>query len=289
MHSDTETAYGSTDTDGAALDRALERLFSPISRLCLENGMMFAKAEEMLKQSFIEAAQTLHPDLPEHGKVSRIAAATGINRREVTRLVRARAPRRIVRLPLASEVIARWTADPVYRDVGGVALPLKRQGEAPSFESLAQAITRDLHPRSILEEMLRLGIVRHDQETDRIFLLCNEYVPGGDAKALLTLLGENVGDHLESAVANLLQDDIQHHEQAVFANELSEESIKAVAPLIMAHWHQLRDDLVPALTELIEADQKAGRPQSQRLRIGLYSFSEAETHKEPVNEIVCNE
>lgn len=284
MHADTLTAYMGNDTDGTALCQAVERLFSPLARLCLANGMLFEKAEEILKQSFINAAQELQPDLPQHGMISRIATATGLNRREVTRLVHDKARRRPSRKPLAAEVIARWVAESVYRAADGSPLPLNRLGAAPSFESLARSITRDVHSRSILEELLRLGVVRHDQETDQILLLCDEYIPGHDQAEMLSFLGDNVGDHLESAVANLLKDDIQHHEQAVFADELSRESVNSLAPIIMAHWHGLRDDLVPAITACIEADRQAGRPQDQRIRVGLYSFAEAEQAKELTDE-----
>jgi len=276
MYPDAAAAYTSTRPGEDLLSGAVGRIFSPLARLCLANGMLFSRAEELLKQSFITAARSLQPDLPQHGMVSRIAAATGLNRREVTRLVNNKAPRRNAKTPLAAEIIARWTAEPAYRDTNAAPRSLPRQGDAPSFESLARSITRDVHPRSILEELLRLEVVRHDQATDQITLLRGEYIPGKDQGELLAFLGDNTGDHLESAVANLVQDDIQHHDQAIFADELSEESVKALAPLIMANWHRLRDDLVPAITACIEADRKAGRPQDQRLRVGLYSFSEAD-------------
>lgn len=279
MYPGAMTIDNSSDRGGAFLRGAIERLFSPLARLCLANGMMFATVEDMLKRSFIQAARDLQPGIPQHGMVSRISAATGLNRREVTRLAQEKAPRRSPRPSLAAEVIARWTAEPIYRTADDQASPLKRQGEAPSFESLAKSITRDVHPRSILEELLRLGIVSHDEATDQIVLLCNDYVPGDNQGELLTFLGDNVGDHLESAVANIAKNDIQHHDQAIFADELSSESIKTLAPLIMDHWHQLRDDLVPTITACIEADRQAGRPQDQRIRVGLYSFSEVEAEK----------
>jgi len=228
----------------------------------------------MFKQSFIQETGKLHPELPQHGIVSRISAATGISRREVTRLLKERPGRRSVKIPLASQVIARWSADPVYRAADGSPAQLPRLGEKPSFETLARSITRDMHPRSILEELLRLGVVNHDEATEKISLQQTDYIPGSDKAEMLMFLGDNAGDHLASAVANLSEDVIKHHDQAVFADELSEESIKALSPLIRANWEKLRDDLVPAITACIEADQKEGRTQNQRLRVGLYSFSE---------------
>jgi hypothetical protein len=238
--------------------------------------MRYAEAEELLRQSFVHAACDLQPELPRHGMVSRIAATTGINRREVTRLVQAKSPRRAQRPSLAAEVIARWAALPLYRGEDGAPLPLPRQGEAPSFETLARSITQDIHPRSILEELLRLGIVSHNEATDQIMLCCSEHVPGRHQADLLGFLADNIGDHLESGVANILQNGIEHHDQAVFADELSEESLQALAPLIRKHWHSLRDELVPVITGLIASDRAAGRPQAHRVRIGMYSFSEAD-------------
>lgn len=273
MASAAATTYTGNGTESEELHSALERIFAPLARLCLKNGTMFAEAEETLKLAFVEAARELGPETRQHGIVSRVSAATGIGRREVTRLVRDARPRRSPRPSLASEVIARWVAEPAYRDESGKPVLLKRQGESPSFEALARSITRDVHPRSILEELLRLGIVSHEEGGDHVRLLCSEHVPGSNAE-LLTLLGDNVGDHLESAVANLVQDDIKHHDQAIFADELSRESVKSLAPLIRKHWQQLRDELVPALTDCIETDRQAGRQQDQRVRIGLYSYAE---------------
>ncbi len=258
-----------------ALAEALRRLLAPLSRLCLAKGVTFAAAEELLKQSFVQEADSLQPDAPEHGKVSRISTVTGINRREVTRLTRSGSSAKPAKHPLAAELFARWTTDPAYKDRDGAPLALKRQGPAPSFEMLAQSITRDVHPRSMLDELVRLGIARYDEGADSVSLLRNDFVPGSGSPEMVAFLGDNVGDHLEAAVANILQDGCKHHEQAVFADELSAESIAQLLPLVAGQWKNLREAMVPAITGLIDADKSAGRRQDQRLRIGLYSFTEA--------------
>jgi hypothetical protein len=43
---------------------------------------------------------------------------------------------------------------------------------------------------------------------------------------------------------------------------------------IDAQWQALCASLVPQLGALIDADRAAGRPQDQRLRVGLFSYSE---------------
>ena len=259
----------------AALTGALSRVLAPLARLCLANGVTFAAAEDVLKRAFVQEADALQAGAPGHGMVSRISTATGISRREVTRLTRPEAPARVTKPPLATEVFARWTTDPAWRDKDGAPCVLKRQGPAPSFEALAQSVTRDLHPRSMLDELVRLGLAHHDEESDMVSLVRGDFVPSGDSRQMLGLLGENVGDHLEAAVANVSGDGRRHFEQAVFADELSAESVETLRPLVTAHWQALREAMVPALTALIEADRVAGRRQDQRVRIGLYTFAEA--------------
>ena len=55
-------------------------------------------------------------------------------------------------------VFAHWRSDKRYRKRGGAPRTLPRVGPAPSFESLAQEVTRDVHPRALLEELLRLKL-----------------------------------------------------------------------------------------------------------------------------------
>lgn len=253
---------------------ALSRLLVPLARLCLANGVTFAAAEELLKQAFVQEADALQPGAPSHGAVSRISTATGIHRREVTRLIKSKAPARSTKPPIATEVFARWTTDPLFRDRHGTPLALKRQGPSPSFEALAQSITRDVHPRSMLEELVRLKVAQCDEESDSVTLTDCDFVPRDDCREMFRFLGENVGDHLKAAVANVLGDETEHVEQAVFADELSKESVESLGLLVAAHWQALRDAAVPAITSMIEEDRLAGRPQDRRVRIGLYTFTE---------------
>lgn len=272
----TQAADSEITRPDEALLGTLGRLLAPLARLCLANGVPFATAEELLKRAFVQEAAALQPGAPGHGAVSRISTATGINRREVTRLTSSEAPERPTKAPLATELFARWTTDQAFRDHDGAPLVLKRLGPAPSFDTLAQSITRDVHPRSLLDELVRLGLARHDAESDCVTLLRGDFVPKGDSQQMLGLLGDNCGDHLDAAVANVLSDGRRHVEQAVFADELSAESVEALRPLVTAQWQALRDAMVPALTALIEADRAAGRRQDQRVRIGLYTFTESQ-------------
>lgn len=273
------TVAGSDNQTGihTELHAALNRLLLPIASLCLAKGVSCAVVEEQLKAAFVHAADALVPDAPCHGKVSRISTATGLLRREVTRLIAAEPSSRLPKQPASAELFARWTSEAAYCDESGHPLTLKRLGAAPSFEVLAHSITRDIHPRCMLDELLRLQLAAYDDATDTVTLTRTEFVPYGDAPHYFAFLGSNVGDHLLAAVQNISGDGNDHLEQAVFADDLSEESVRAVRSLFMVQWQNLREAIVPELITLIEEDHKSGRTQNQRVRLGLYSYNEAVT------------
>lgn len=255
---------------------ALRALLGPMARLALAHGVSFSALEEMLKEAVVDEALKAQSTQTPSRMVSRISVATGLNRREVTRLTQRRRNAREVRHLPAAEVFTRWQTDPAYCDGHGVPRPLPRLQQTPgepSFESLAHSVTRDVHPRSLLDELCRLGIARLDGETDKVELVRNAFVPNDAQAAMLGFLGDNVGDHLNAAVSNVIAAEPPHFEQAVFADELSLESVAAVRRMVLGSWENLMKGAVPFLEGLIDEDRKLGRPQQNRIRIGLYSYS----------------
>jgi hypothetical protein len=259
----------------AALLNACRAVLLPLAQLAVSRGVLFADVTEVLKQCFVEAARAAHPGVAQHRAVSRISTTTGLNRREVTRLMRAPDGDTPARPSPATQVFTRWLADPEFHGTDGAPMPLATQGAAPSFESLAQSVTRDVHPRTLLEELTRLGLARVDDADGRVHLLHDAFVPRADLDRMLAFLGANVGDHLSAAVANVLGDGSAHFEQALFADELSDDSLAHARTLISEQWHTLVHSLAPALQALIDADHAAGRTQDQRLRVGLFAFTDA--------------
>jgi acid stress-induced BolA-like protein IbaG/YrbA len=97
---------------------------------------------------------------------------------------------------------------------------------------------------------------------------------------MVGFLGDNVGDHLRAASANVRGDGAPHFEQSVLADELSAESMAQVKDLITRQWQQLMRDMVPQLEALMAADQQAGRVRDQAVRIGMYSWMRDMTPEE---------
>ncbi len=264
-----------SDPDAAnqALLAALKRLLSPLATLALSRGLPHAAVDELLRQAFVQAAFDAHPDLAAHRRSSRVSAATGLHRREVQRLLTTPDQPHQTSRSVAEEVVAHWRGDKAYRTSDGTQRALPRVGPKPSFEHLAQTVTRDVHPRTLLEELLRLQGVTWDQASDTVTLRREGFVPSQDAARMAAFLADNAGDHVQGAVDNMLQGGRRHFEQAVFADGLSAESVAEFKALVDVQWRALLGTMVPKLEAMVERDRKGQEDaRTHRIRLGMYGF-----------------
>ena len=169
-----------------------------------------------------------------------------------------------------------------------------------------------MHPRSLLDELLRLGLAAHDTTRDTVRLVREAFVPQGDEARLLRVLGRNVGDHLAGAVDNLLHDNRRHFEQAVYADGLSDTSMAEFRRLVGDQWQATLSALVPALESMVARDAAAAAATAapdaaadaaasaavprHRVRLGLYSFAQIDppaadaiATDAPVNDAPAND
>lgn len=256
--------------------RALQQLLTALSRLALSGGLRLPALVELMKVAMVEAARDGEPAL----SMSQLSVRTGVHRKDLRRLLDDPAPR--PRATPASEVFARWRGDPRYLTARGRPRVLPRAGAAPgepSFDALVESVTTDVHPRAVLDELLRLGIVAQDAR-GRLRLVAEAFVPSGDRGQMLRLLADNVADHLDAATANLAGAQPGFLEQAMFSDGLSEASARAFNAATRAAWDDAYATLMPLLQQLYEQDRGRGADTGHRVRFGMYGFLE-KTRDEP--------
>jgi len=262
--------------DQQAMLEAANATLLPLARLAVARGVHFGVIEERLKQAFVQAAREANPGSQPHRQVSRVSATTGINRREVTRLIHGNLQQSRPRRPVAAEIYLHWQIDPDYRDSQGQPASLARQGAKPSFETLAREITSDVHPRSLLDDMVRLGYCRLIEDGARVAFVRDGAVPATDLPRLIRVLGDNVGAHFMAAVENALHDEKPFFERALVAHEVPESAVPEVKRLVSEHWTEFRGRVVPALERLIAQGAQGDEPL-RRLLLGIYHHDVAET------------
>jgi len=233
-------------------------LLRPLARLALAKGVRFADMAEHMKRAYVDVAFDLaKPKTP----VSRISVMTGLQRRDIARLLATPEDRAQKRPDALSKLVALWLAR-----FKGEALP--HHGEADSFDALAREIRRDVHPRSLLDELVAAGTV--EAEAGVVRLLKAAHVPLKGSEAQIEYLGKNVGDHLAVAVGNVLGDK-PAFERAVHYSGLSAEAVKKLEALWQAEMEQVLQ-VMNARALALQEQQKG----PARFRAGGYFRAEVE-------------
>lgn len=253
---------------------ALNALLEPMAQLCVGKGVPIQAVEEQLRHAFVKAARQACDGANPQRLNSRISALTGLTRREVTRIDALAEPARPATRSALTELFTRWVSLPPYGGADG-PVELPRQGAEPSFETLAMSVTRDVHPRSLLDALCHLGMAEQDPTRDTVRLSASAFVPRQQWAQMVGFLGDNVGDHLRAAVVNVLGQGNEHFEQSLYADELSSQSLALARRIVSNQWQRLMTEVAPQLEALMHADALAQRPQDQSLRLGLYSWTQA--------------
>jgi Family of unknown function (DUF6502) len=250
------------------------RLLRPLVRLLLREGVAYGSFVAELKPVFVEAARA---ELASRGMAvtdSAVTLLSGVHRRDVRLLARRDGSETPAPPSLAAQVAGRWLSEPPWLDEHGQPRVLPRSG-AGSFYELVQGISSDIRPRAMLDEMLRLGVVRDDGAAG-IAMHAANFSPRAGFEEMTALMADNVHDHLAAAGANLAGG-ADHLEQAMFSDGLSAESVKELDRAAAAAWQQVVRQVLPLARQRFEAD--AGLPAAERchrMRFGAYFYSERE-------------
>ena len=81
---------------------------------------------------------------------------------------------------------------------------LPRSGPGITFETLAREVSVDVHPRTVMDELLRLGLIQ--AEGDVLMPAAPSFTPSRQRDELTALFAANAADHMAAAVHNLTTD-----------------------------------------------------------------------------------
>lgn len=258
-----------------ALLSAVRRLLRPLVKALIEAGVTFPAFTDLAREAYVDVALE---DFTLDGKpltISRAMVLTGIHRREVTRLAnRDRvAATKPPSMSLAARVIAKWCSDAVYLNAQRQPRPLPRSAKLkePSFNGLVASVSKDIRPKNLLDEWLRLGVVTMDNKL--ISLHTAAFVPREDYEEKAYYFGRNLRDHIATAAHNLAGRRPSLIDRAVYEDSLSEESLDEIRQFCDRRGSELLLEVYQEVRRLAERDQGRENPE-RRMTFGLYLFSD---------------
>lgn len=188
-----------------ALAKAFLRLFRPLARILIRNGISFSATADWAKKVYVDVA---FEEFAEPGKkqtISRVSALTGLFRREVKRLHELDLDEDLAagdRYNRAVRVISGWLNDADYQTPSGRAASLPFEGECSSFTSLVRAYSGDIPARAMLTVLQSACCV--DETADgKLRLVRRMFIPGNDSTDKLHILGTDVAELVATIDHNL--------------------------------------------------------------------------------------
>ncbi len=265
-----------------ALKSAALSILRPFVRYLITQGWTYGALAELLK--FVYVGEVIALDARSGKPVptdSRVSLLSGIHRKEVRRLreeLQDGSGEIALRhgANISAQVVAAWVACEAYHDAAGEprALPQRAQEPLPSFESLVRLVKADMRPRTVLDELLRAGVV--ELQGDTVALARRGYV-SDLPQDRLGFMGAHIGDHLRAAVHNL-EGQTPYLEQSVYFDALPPQVAEAVRDDLRRLGERLLQQAYQQVSRAERAQAAAtgaaDAEPSKRLRLGVYYYEE---------------
>ena len=294
-------------TQADVLAQALA-IMGPLAAWLVRSGVGHGELAQALKPVFLQAAAAELANSGRSATDSALSVLSGLHRKDVKLLspvstsglagahtTAAPASKTSSKISPASTLATRWIAsglplelpysspqvtDTTTDTAANTAAdgPSQTNSPTPSFEALARAVSKDIHPRTLLQELLRLGVA--SEAAGMVRLQQAAFVPSPQLAEARELLGGAVADHLAAGVHNLTApaDQKRYLEQSVFADGLSVASTAKLQALATSLWQPVLQAMVQAAQPLCDQDapnplqpqQAAG---DQRIRLGMFCYA----------------
>ena len=160
---------------------------------------------------------------------------------------------------------------PEYLDDKGKSRPLLKSGNKNEvgFTQLVSSVNKDVRPKVILEEWLRLNIVR--LKDDYVVLNKSAFVTNKEFTEMAYYLGHNIHDHMASCVSNILGESDPMLERSVYYASLTENSVNKLNSIASKKGNELLQHLNKQAIKLYDAD-KQKEDATYRMRLGVYWY-----------------
>ena len=263
------------DGDQSRLRAALLAAMRPVAAVLLRFGVGYRDFAEVLKAAFVDAATEEFGVRGRPTNISRVAAMTGLTRKEVRR-IRAASAAAMEAGPatLPADVLHRWFTDPRYAAPPGQPRDLQYEGDGATFTSLVRDCAGDIPPGAVRTELRRVGALV-ETPAGELRATRRHVVPVAGVETLLEGLttglrtvAMTVGWNATVGAAGLRRFQRAVSNRAVPAARRAE--AEAVLRDRLTGWTEEVDDFLASI-EVTETD--AATPVT-RLGVGMYYYEE---------------
>lgn len=255
----------------------LKKLLKPISWLAIRYQININEIIKELKAGLVTEAQEEIVRDSKQESISKISVMTGVHRIDVGKLVKGE---RLINdeRNYIFKLIGIWSTNKNYLDNSGKPKLIETYGKQSEFSELVKTINSSLNSYTILNELLRIGVVK--KEGSKIKLIVNSYVPNKESEENIVYLAEDSIDITKCIIENLEEEKKNHHLKTEFDEipEAYQEEIKNELLKRGAKFHQEIQEYLSKFD--VAVNPKINNSNAGKIRVAFGSFSITEKIKE---------
>ena len=262
-------------------------MLRPLVRILLRHGISFAEFAEIVKAVYVEIAVTDFKVEGKRGTKSRIAVITGLTRKEVRHPVegaREESEDSKSNLNRVARVLAGWHTDPDFLGPYGMPLEIRYEEGAlttVNFSTLVRRYSGDMSPRSMLDELMRVGAVV-ETEPGWLKVLRRVYEPQTLAMDNFERVGEVVKNFVDTVDFNLQKKEqgAGRFERIVYSTEgIRDEDFEKFRFYVNERCQALLEDIDNWIARL-DLPDKTKIKNVTHTGVGIYHYVERRDDKE---------
>ena len=269
-----------------SLAKAIVSILRPMIRLLIRFEFTHLELSELVRQTYVEVADSDFAIPDEEMTVSRVAVLTGLSRKEVVRLreLLDENTTSLKQVPnRAQRVVQGWLGDKEFLDRNRKPKTLPVKGSKASFMALVKRYSGDITYGAVLDELNRTGVTSQP-DSKKVALINPYYMPYGDDMEKVRILSMCVSDLFKSAVRNIDPDiNDKYFQRQVTYNLLDEKSAHEFRLYSTDKAAELMESLNEFLAGKRAAMGKKTKGPSERVGMGIYYLQETQ---QPRNKTV---
>ncbi|NYT26867.1 hypothetical protein [Candidatus Thiodubiliella endoseptemdiera] len=243
----------------------LSKILSPIISMAIKLGVNYKEFNALSKKVFVNEAGAIISANGDKLTDAAISASTNIARSYIAQNKKQSIHKKQTKqwISLPAQIIAAW----ITQDLKKV-IPYAKQDDA-NFVDLVKNITTEKSPKTILNELVRLGHAR--KVGNEIHLTVFEADNNPTDKAVLFQdFSDNLATHAWTGNSILTQGDKTLFEQAVKIDGVFDDSAKMLCESAKEQWQVASKKVIKKATPISEKEEKQGG--KHRVVFGVYCY-----------------
>ena len=247
----------------------------PLVRILVKQKVEFNSFQNLVKELFVDEAEKHINETSENsrGKISSIAYQTGLDRREVSKILKSNESSTHTDVARSREgnILDHWLSNPPFCDQKGNAAPLKRSGPGLSFETLTQRFGKNISHGPILDSFISAKCV--EVVDGKVHLIKKSFIPDQPVSPEKIDIAAKSIKRLTSTIRHNFENETnKNFQRNLFSLQIPKEKIPMFKKEVTEMMTELYEHTIINNFEKIEAKYQMISVPKYESRIGLGFF-----------------